>query len=55
VCLVRGRWLSGRLTYALAALVLLADVAGTIAYLRADHGEQVVEARPAPTPVRLAR
>jgi len=35
-----------------AALVLCADVAGTIAYLRADHGEQVVEA---PPPVQQAR
>ena len=55
MCVVRGRWRSGRLTYVVAALVLFADVAGTVAYLRADHGEQVVEARPAPTPVRLAR
>ena len=46
--MVMGGRISGRLIPALAAIVLCAELAGTIAFLRADRSEQVVEATPPP-------
>lgn len=43
-----GGRISGRLIPALAAIVVCAELAGTIAFLRADRSEQVVEATPPP-------
>ena len=46
--MVMGGRISGRLIPALAAIVVCAELAGTIAFLRADRSEQVVEATPPP-------
>jgi hypothetical protein len=35
----------------LAVSIVVAELAGTIAFLRAHRSEQVVEAAPAPTPL----
>ena len=49
---VTGGRLSGRTLHVLAAIVVCAELVGTIAFLRSDDGsQQVVEAAPAPTPV----
>jgi hypothetical protein len=35
----------------LAVIVVVAELAGTVAFLRADRSEQVVEAAPTPVPL----
>jgi hypothetical protein len=53
---VTGGRLSGWLVPVLAALLLCAELAGTIAFLAAeDRSPQVVEAVPAPTALPRAR
>ena len=42
---------AGRLILVLAVIVVVAELVGTIAFLRADRSEQVVEAAPAPAPL----
>ena len=46
-----GRF-SGRLIHVLAAIVVCAELAGTIAFLRPDRSEPLVEASPHPVALR---
>jgi hypothetical protein len=47
---VTGERRSGRLIPALAALIVCAELAGTIAFVAHDRSQQVVEAAPTPLP-----